>query len=587
MQGEGEIEGRSKLILIVIIGTFLFIVVRVAWLQLVEGKRYRRLSETSHLRLLPLPAPRGKILDREGKVLADNQAVFSIGAIPENIENLPELFNSLEQILPLDADLIKKRIKNAPNPFRPVVLKKNISLSKVTYLLEREEKFPGVVVLTQPVRNYPYGQLMAHLLGYLGEINKEELSRGLASGIEAGDLVGKIGIEKVYNRYLQGEKGGKQLEVDAHGRELRTISSKDSLPGENIYLTLNLKMQQIAEEELGERKGVVLIGNPHTGEILVFLSHPSFNPNLFAQGISLSVRDKLFSDPDNSLENRAIRGEYHPGSSFKIIVAAAALEEGKATKSTTFFCGGELRVAKRVFKCWKEEGHGWLDLEEAIIHSCNAYFYQLGSKVGTESIIKYAKLFGLGQPVGIDLVSEKKGLLPTPEWKKKNYKEIWYPGDTANLSIGQGYILVTPLQMLGLINVIANGGNLLKSYLLKRIVDFEGKVIFSNPSQKMRRIPISSSTLEILRRSLRGVVTQGTGWRAENKVVKISGKTGTAEIAGREEPDNWFIGYAPFENPSLSIVVLVEQRKEERAIAPEIAGKIFARIFTSIQVKKK
>jgi len=553
----------------------------------VEGKRYRRLSETSHLRLLPLPAPRGKILDREGKVLADNQAVFSIGVVPENIENLPELFNSLEQILPLDADLIKKRIKNAPNPFRPVVLKKNISLSKVTYLLEREEKFPGVVVLTQPVRNYPYGQLMAHLLGYLGEVNKEELSRGLASGIEAGDLVGKIGIEKVYNRYLQGEKGGKQLEVDAHGRELRTISSKDSLPGENIYLTLNLKMQQIAEEELGERKGVVLIGNPHTGEILVFLSHPSFNPNLFAQGISLSVRDKLFSDPDNPLENRTIRGEYHPGSSFKIIVATAALEEGKATKSTTFFCGGELRVARRVFKCWKEEGHGWLDLEEAIIHSCNVYFYQLGSKVGTKSIIKYAKLFGLGQPVGIDLVSEKKGFLPTPEWKKKNYKEIWYPGDTANLSIGQGYILVTPLQMLGLINVIANGGNLLKSYLLKRIVDFEGKVIFSNPSQKMRRIPISSSTLEILRRSLRGVVTQGTGWRAENKVVKISGKTGTAEIAGREEPDNWFIGYAPFENPSLSIVVLVEQRKEERAIAPEIAGKIFARIFSSIQVKKK
>ena len=579
-----KIERRVKLILIVIIGVFLFILVRVAYLQLVEGKRYRWLSRTSHLRLLPLSAPRGKILDREGKVLADNRAIFSIGVVPGNVENLPGLLNSLEQILPLDVDLIKKRIENASNPFRPVTLKKNVSLSKVTYLLEREEEFPGVVILTQSVRNYPHGKLVAHVLGYLGEVNKEELNSSLASGIELGDLVGKIGIEKVYNRYLQGEKGGKQLEVDAYGRELKAISCKDSIPGDNIYLTLNLKMQQIAEEEFGKRKGVVLIGNPHTGEILVLLSHPSFDPNLFAQGISPHVRDKLFSDPDTPLENRAIRGEYHPGSSFKIIVATAALEKGKATKNTTFFCGGKLRIGNRIFKCWKEEGHGWLNLEGAITHSCNVYFYQLGLKTGSEDIIKYAKLFGLGQPTGIDLVSEKKGFLPTPKWKKKNYGESWYPGDTANLSIGQGYILVTPLQMLGVINALANGGNLLKPYLLKKIVDYKGKVILSNSSQKIRKVPISSSTLKILRRALRGVVTQGTGWRAENKVVKISGKTGTAEVTGRKEPDNWFVGYAPSKNPSLSIVVLVEKRKEERAIAPEIAGKILARIFNSMQI---
>ncbi len=584
IQGKGEIEGRIKLILIIILSAFLFILGRVAWLQLVKGERYLWLSRTSHLRLLPLPAPRGIILDREGRILADNRATFSIGAIPANIKSLPELLDSLEKILPLDVDLIKGKIKNVSNPFRPVTLKKNISLSEVTYLLEREEEFPGVVILTQPVRNYPHGKLVAHLLGYLGEVNKEELNSSLASKIELGDLVGKVGIEKVYNRYLQGEKGGKQLEVDAHGRELRTISCKDSLPGDNIYLTLDLKMQQIAEEELGERKGVVLIGDPYTGEILVLLSHPSFDPNLFVQGISLSVCDKLFSDSGNPLENRAIRGEYFPGSSFKIIVAIAALEEGKATESTTFFCGGKLQVGNRIFKCWKEEGHGRLNLEKAIIHSCNVYFYQLGLKVGVKDIIKYAELFGLGQPTGIDLISEKKGFVPTLEWKKKNYGEIWYPGDTTNLSIGQGYILVTPLQMLGVINAIANGGNLLKPHLLKRVVDFEGKVIPLNSSQTIRKVSISSSTLKFLKRSLRGVVTQGTGWRAENKVVKISGKTGTAEVAWREEPDNWFVGYAPSENPSLSIVVLVEQREEERAIAPEIAGKILARIFTSIQI---
>lgn len=584
IQKEGEVEGRIKLILVIIIAVFLFILARVAWLQLVKGERYLWLSKASHLRLLPLPAPRGKIFDREGKILADNRATFSIGVVPGNIKSLPELLVSLEKVLPLDVDLIKDKLETAPNPFRPVTLKKNISISEVTYLLEREEEFPGVVILTQPVRNYPHGKLVAHVLGYLGEVNKEELNSSLTSKIVAGTLVGKVGIEKVYNEYLQGEKGGKQLEVDAYGRELKTISYKDSLPGDNIYLTLDLKMQQIAEEELGERKGVVLIGDPHTGEILVLLSHPSFDPNLFVQGISPQIRDELFSDPGNPLENRAIRGEYFPGSSFKIIVATAALEEGKTTESTTFFCPGELQVGNRIFKCWKEGGHGRLNLEEAIIHSCNVYFYQLGLKIGAKNIIKYAKLFGLGQPTPIDLISEKGGFLPTPEWKKENYGEIWYPGDTANLSIGQGYISVTPFQMLGVINAIANGGNLLEPHLLERVVDFEGKVILSNSSQKTRKISISSPTFKFLRRSLRGVVVRGTGWRAENKVVKISGKTGTAEVAGREEPDNWFVGYAPSENPSLSIVVLVEQRKEERAVAPEIAGKILARIFTATQI---
>ncbi|MBC7188944.1 penicillin-binding protein 2, partial [Candidatus Aerophobetes bacterium] len=257
---------------------------------------------------------------------------------------------------------------------------------------------------------------------------------------------------------------------------------------------------------------------------------------------------------------------------------AAALEEKIAQPETTFFCPGSLQVGNRVFKCWKEEGHGKINLKEALVHSCDVYFYQLGLKCGVEKIIHYAKLFGLGQVSGVDLISEKRGLLPTPDWKKENFKEPWYPGDTANLSIGQGYLLVTPIQMLKLINAVANGGYLIKPYLVQKITTFDGKVIAHFSPEKTGRLPFSTSTLNFIREALAGVVERGTGWRAKNKKVTVAGKTGTAEIEG-ENPHNWFVGYAPAENPLLSIVVLVENREEEISIAPLIAGKILSRIF--------
>ncbi len=578
-QEKERFERRIKLVGLMIAICLGILLVRIAWLQLLEGERYLLLSKNSRLRLLPLSPTRGLILDRNGEKLAGNEARFSLAVIPSNVAELDPLIDRLSKIIWLDKEAVKKKVLSAPNPFRPVSLKKNLDMSLVTFILEREEDFPGVVIVTDPIRIYPYAETGSHLLGYLGEVSQGELALSSSFGIELGDLVGKMGIEKVYNFYLQGEKGGRQIEVDSHGLPLRTISEVDPVSGHNIYLTVDLEIQKIAEEEFGERKGAVVIGDPHTGEILALASHPSFDPNLFSHGLSIERWEELKSDPQDPLENRALRGEYAPASTFKIIVAIAALETNQIEVKDTFFCPGYYQVGNRTFKCWKEYGHGWINLEEAIIDSCDVYFYQLGLKVGVEKIAHFANLFELGEPTGIDLFSEVQGLVPSPSWKRKNRGDSWYHGDTANLSIGQGYILTTPLQMFRVISAVANGGYLVQPYLVKRIVDIDGKVVQENSQAEKKKIRLSTSHLKFLQESLAEVVSEGTGWRARNNTVSISGKTGTAQSGDEDRPHNWFLSYASSDKPRLAAVVLVEHREEDISIAAEISGRIFSRIF--------
>lgn len=577
---EGEkLERRVSLVAIVMVICLAILLVRVAWLQLVEGERYFLLSKNSRLRLLPLSPTRGVILDRKGKKLAGNEARFSLAVVPSNVAELDELINDLSKVVQLDKEGVRKKLLSAPNPFRPVSLKKNLGMSLVTFLLEREEDFPGVVIVTDPLRTYPFAETGSHLVGYVAEVSQKELVLSSSFGVEMGDLVGKMGIEKVYNRYLQGEKGGRQIEVDAHGRPLRTISEADPLSGYDTYLTIDLEMQKVAEEELGARKGAVVIGDPHTGEILALVSHPSFNPGLFSRGLSREKWEELKNNPQDPLENRAVRGEYPPASTFKIVVAMAALETHRIGIKDTFFCPGYYQVGNRVFKCWNEYGHGRIALREAIIESCDAYFYQLGLRVGVEKIAHFANLFGMGEPTGIDLASETQGLVPTRAWKRENRADSWYHGDTANLSIGQGYILASPLQMFRVISAVANGGYLIKPYLVKRIVDVHGKVVKENSHPSRKKIGLSSSNLKFLQRSLAGAVSEGTGWRARNETVSISGKTGTAQTSDEDRPHNWLLSYAPSDKPRLAAVVLVENREEDISIAAQISGRIFSRIF--------
>ena len=312
MSRQDQFGRRLKILWIVIICGLFVLLGRIAWLQLIEGERYFRISKNSRLRLVPLPCIRGLILDRNGEKLAGNEAFFSVGVVPSNVANVDELIERFDEFLDIDKEIAKKRIQEANDPFRPAYVKRNIDLSAVTYLLEKEEDFPGTVILTQPVRSYHYDEMCAHVLGHVGEVNQDELTANSTFGVEPGDLVGKMGVEKVYNSYLQGEKGGRQVEVDAHGRTLRVISEKDPLPGDSVYLTIDLEMQKIAAEKLGQRKGVVLIGDYETGEILALVSHPSFNPNLFSWGVSEDEWSKLVGDPGDPLENRALRGEYPP-----------------------------------------------------------------------------------------------------------------------------------------------------------------------------------------------------------------------------------------------------------------------------------
>ncbi|MEA3486009.1 MAG: penicillin-binding protein 2, partial [Candidatus Aerophobetes bacterium] len=501
----------------------------------------------------------------KGKILAENKPSFSVGAIPSNVKDIDHLLERLTKVLHLNKEIAIKRLKKASNPFRPVCLKKGISMPEVTLLLEREEKFPGTVITACPMRFYPHRKLASHLMGHLGEVSEEELSMNSPGDIEQGDFVGKMGIEKVYNGYLQGKKGGRQVEMDAYGHPLRTISERDPLPGDNIYLTIDLKMQKIAEEELGKYSGAVIIGNPYTGEIFTLASHPAFDPNLFSRSISEEEWNKLRWGPKHPLQNRAVRGEYSAASTFKIIITAAALENKIVKKEESILCRGSLRIGNRVFKDWKE--HGEVNLKKAIVQSCDVFFYQLGLKTGVERIIRFAHLFGLGEPTGIDLPGENRGLLPTPSWKLKNKGEKWWRGDTANLSIGQGYILVTPIQMFRVISAVANGGKVVEPYLVKKIVDTKGRVIKEFSGREIKEIPLSSSTLRFLRKSLREVVAEGTGWKAKNRVVEISGKTGTVQLQEGENPHSWFIGYAPSKKPSLAIAVIMEHIEEEEESA--------------------
>jgi len=577
--GEKTFQRRVNLVGVVMGVILALLLIRIAYLQLVEGERYFLLSKNSRLRLLPLSPTRGIILDRNGEKLVGNEARFSLAVVPSNVGEVDQLLEDLSRIIQLDNEEAKRRLLLASNPFRPVNLKKNLDMSLVTLLLERQEDFPGVVIVTDPIRTYPYAETGSHILGYTGEVSQKELSFASTLGIEPGDLVGKMGIEKTYNAYLQGEKGGQQIEVDAHGRPLKTLSEVDPLPGHSVYLTVDLELQRIAEEELGARKGAVVVGNPHSGEILALVSRPDFNPNLFSHGLSPQTWEKLKNDPQDPLENRAVKGKYPPASTFKILVAIAALEDRAIGIEDKLFCSGEYKVGNRIFKCWKESGHGWIDLENAIVQSCDVYFYQLGLRVGPSRISYFSRLFGLGEPTGIDLLSEAEGLVPNPIWKSENRNESWYDGDTANLSIGQGYILATPIQMFRVISAVANGGYLIRPHLVKRIVDIHGKVVQGNPEPQRKKIRVSSSTLKFIQGSLAGVVRKGTGWRARNEVVTVSGKTGTAETSDEERPHNWFVSYAPSEEPHIAMVVVIENREEDISIAAEISGRVLSRIF--------
>jgi len=458
--------------------------------------------------------------------------------------------------------------------YKPVLLKSNIGRKALAKIEVHMFDLPGIQVDIRPMRNYIYPGSASHLIGYLSEISPTELKSGKYPAARRGDFIGKFGIEKTCENVLLGKRGGRQVEVNATGQVARILETVEAEPGHNVYLTIDHQLQEKAEELLEGVAGAAIAMDPSTGEILALASSPSFDQNSLVTGMSHEEWTSLIQNPRRPMENKAVQGEYPPASTFKIVTAIAGLEEKVIDENTTFFCPGFYVFGNRAFRCWKKGGHGEVNVVDAISKSCDVFFYQVGLKLGVDRLAWYAKACGLGSPTGIQLDHEASGLIPTSEWKKKRFGVQWHKGETLSVAIGQGYDLVTPIQMLVFTAAVANGGIRKKPVLFKSIETVEGEVIHNSNEENFGVLPVSQKTFEVVRRGLWDVVNKrhGTAWIAHVDGLDICGKTGTAQIAGRkgDRPQTeeeleykmkshaWFVSYAPAINPKIAVAILVE-----------------------------
>lgn len=571
---------RSKIYSIVVNSLFLVILSALFYLQILRWPLYHDLAKKNHIRLIPLPGLRGTIYDRNGLAIADNRLSFDVVIIPQEVENVDTTYGRLSQALGFSRARIESIVrKDYTAPFAPITIAGDVDKDLAFLLEEKKQQFPGVLVLPRTLRWYVYGERTSHLIGYLSLINKDELERLGDYGYSMSDLVGRSGIERAYDRYLRGEDGGTQLEVDATGRLVKILGSKNQKKGTDITLTIDAKLQAYASDCLEGVNGSVVVMDPRNGEILAIASSPSFDSNIFAErGRGEQALDYMKSG-SNPMLNRAISGRYPPGSIFKIIISDAALETKAITEHTTFVCNGKYFVGKAEFDCWKEGGHGPQDLRDAITHSCNIYFYNVGRKLGPDVISEYAARFGLGKPTGIDLAGENSGLVPNPAWKRAKRGQKWYEGETVNYAIGQGDLLVTPLQMAEAVSVFATEGSATRPHIIKKVGNADVQV------PKPRTIPVSKSAIGIIKSAMVNVVASdtGTGQRARIRGMKIAAKTGTAQTSSGE-PHAWFLGFAPADDPRIAFVVMVEHGGHGGVAAADIAKKIldFAKDNTEI-----
>jgi penicillin-binding protein 2 len=438
-------------------------------LQVVKGRYYKELAENNRLRAVTLPAPRGAIFDRHGRVLVENRSSFNIVLTPEHVEDLPGTVRRLAELLEVPEDQIRQRLQTRGPRFRSLVVKADASEEDVARVDARRFEQPGVGVDVVPLRSYPLAGGGAHGLGRVGEVTDGQLASATFSGIEPGTVVGQAGIEYQYNRLLMGQNGVRRVIVNSRGVEVDQAEQIPPQDGPSATLTIDGELQAAAEEALAGRSGSIAALDPETGEVLALVSSPSYDPNVFASGIEPAVWAGLINDPETPLVNRVIQGQYPPGSTFKIVTALAALQEGLISPQTSFSCNGGITLYGTLRRCHKAAGHGTLNLRGAIAQSCNVYFYQVGVRLEIDRISSYARRLGLGAPTGIDLPNEKGGLIPSPEWKQRVQGAPWYPGETVSVAIGQGQVLVTGLQLARLAAAVANGGRLVKPHLLKSI----------------------------------------------------------------------------------------------------------------------
>jgi len=576
-------------VIVCVLAAFSILLLRLFFLQVIKGEEFRRLSENNSIRLQNIDPSRGMIFDRGGKLLVDNRPSFDISIILKDARPVKETIKKLSRYIKFPADELMMKIasKKDISPYKPVLLKQDIGRDTMAVLEVHKYELPGIVVNARPIRHYINRESAAHLIGYLGEINPGELSSGKFPGCRQGDLIGKFGAEKTYESFLRGKRGGRQVEVNAVGQVIKVLKTVDSHPGSNFYLTIDQAVQEKAKALLEGVVGAAVAMEPATGQILALVSNPSFDQNNFVCGMSIDQWDSLTSDPLKPLTNRVVQGEYAPASTYKIVTAIAGLEEGVIDENTTFTCPGYYKFKGRKYRCWKKAGHGTMSIVKALAQSCDVFFYNVGQRVGVDRLAWYAKECGLGAGTGIHLDHEMQGLIPTAAWKKRRFGIEWQEGETLSIAIGQGFNLVTPLQMVTLISAVANGGTRYRPEILKHIETAEGKIIKKTKPQKIGRLPVSSKTMELVKQGLWEVVNyeKGTARGARIHGVDVSGKTGTGQVISRKEdedeserelpdhlkPHAWFVAYAPSENPEIAVAVVVEHGEHGSGTAAPVA----------------
>ncbi len=553
--------------------------------QIASHEKFREMAENNHMRRLPLPAPRGVLFDRNGTILVENQSMFNIALLREQTRDIDRTLHTLATATGVDEAALRETVnrRRREPSYRPIVLIENATREQLVAFLARQWELPGIIHQEVPTRRYPPAALAAHLFGYVGEVTESQLTRPEYKGVESGAIVGQAGVEQAFNQYLMGADGDRFVVVNSLGRELDEVGTKQPVEGRRLQLTIDADLQKAAEDgfHFFGYNGAAVVLDPRSGEVLSLVSLPAYDPNRFAVGIDRATWSALNTDKLRPLQNRALQGRYSPGSTFKIVVATAALEEGIATPDFRVSCPGGATFFGRFFQCHLKGGHGSVDMRHAIEKSCNVYFYTLGNMLGIDRIAKWATALGLGDKTGIDIPNEIQSIMPSTEWKRARFGEKWYAGETISVAIGQGAVATTPLSLATMMMTVANGGTRFTPHVLKAVDEGQGqgwKPVPPPPPQST--VKMKNSTVSALHDGLWMVVNAaGTGGRGKIEGRDVSGKTGTAQVisltgarAARGKMDvrdhGWFVFFAPRDNPVLAGVVFAEHSEHGYLAAP-------------------
>jgi penicillin-binding protein 2 len=585
---ESEFGDLHRRLFILRVGLLLVVALlglRLWHLQIREGPYYRDLSENNRTRLVLLEPARGLIYDRHGVLLANNVPSFSLYVTLEDVRDREALIQQLSDLLGFDPILVRKKMTAKGSKLLPRKIKDRMTLRDAMLVESNRLDMPGVMIQVESQRNYPGGVTAAHLLGYVGEISADQLEKPEFIDLHQGSIVGQYGVEKSYDRHMRGMAGQKNVEVDALGHEKKAVVVERPQAGNDLYLTIDVRLQKVAEDLLGGEYGAIVALDPNSGDILAMASRPGFDPNVLSRELTAKQWVEIVQDEGRPLNNRASQGQYPPGSTFKIPMAVAALETKTMSPSSTVFCNGGYQFGKRLYHDWKASGHGYVDLHNALVHSCDVYFYTIGQRMGIDVIAEFGKDFGLGKATGVELPSERSGIMPSTAWKQKAKNEQWLPGETISAAIGQGYVTVTPLQMASLVGTVANNGVSYRPRLVQAVMDRTSGNLQELPAVPRGKINAKPETFRVIKDALADVVTRGTATRAKSSMVTIAGKTGTAQVAAlRTGPEEnipkkfrdhaWFVAFAPVESPKIAVAVLAEHMGHGGAAAAPLAKEV-------------